>query len=69
MQRKEAIEMLREIGNETPMEAIRMLCEWLSISDKLFFETIEKFRNKNIWEMNNGVWKIRNFLIEDFMWR
>ena len=29
------------------------------ISEDEFWDTVEKFRNKDIWEMNNGKWMMK----------
>ena len=50
------------------IDDIEKFCEFVNIEQKTFFEIIETFRNKDIWYNDNGVWKIRDFLIPDFDW-
>ncbi|MFQ5633043.1 MAG: N-acetyl sugar amidotransferase, partial [bacterium] len=68
MTRDEAIAIVRGRGDETPYEDIAKFCEFVGISKLHFFEMIEKFRNPEIWEQQNGTWKIENFLIPDWEW-
>jgi N-acetyl sugar amidotransferase len=66
--RDEAIEILRERGDELPHDDIAKFCDYLSISREHFFELIEKFRNPNIWIKKDGKWMVQNFLIPDWNW-
>lgn len=66
--RKEAIQIIRERGDQTPYEDIEKLCDFLKITKTHFHEIEEKFRNKDIWFKENGRWKIKNFLVEDWVW-
>jgi len=71
MTRKDAIEIVRERGDDTPHEDIAKLCNFLSIKKEHFFEIIEKFRNPNIWTKSggSGMWMIKEFIISDWEWR
>jgi N-acetyl sugar amidotransferase len=66
--REKALRMLKELGNQTPVEDIKKLCRFLDISENFFWEILEKFRNHDIWHDEAGVWKIRNFIIDDWKW-
>lgn len=66
--RDEAIEIIRERGEETPYEDIEKFCTFTEISVKRFFDIAEQFRNRNIWDKENGTWKIKGFLISDWKW-
>ena len=68
MTRDEAIEILRERGDETPHDDIRAFCDYVGISTNEFFELIERFRDRDIWTRRDGVWIIEDFLIPDFPW-
>lgn len=66
--RDEAIEIVRRTGDDTPIEDIRKLCAFLEIAEEEFFDVCEQFRNPAIWYKDGEVWKIRDFLIEDWDW-
>lgn len=67
--RKEAIEFLRDTGNEKPEKEIDEFCKYTNISIKQFDEICENFRNKKIWFKNkHGKYEIKDFLIENWAW-
>ncbi len=66
--REEAMDIAREYGSQYPDEDIERLCEFLQISRERFSQTEERYRNHDIWEQDNGVWKIKNFFIPDWRW-
>ena len=69
MSREEAIEYLRGLGDETPIEDIAKFCDFAGISVGRFFEIAEKFRNRDIWKKRNGSWIIDDFILSDWKWR
>jgi len=68
MTRKDAITVLRDRGDETPWDDIRLFCDYLGISVEEYFRIVESFRNRDIWTRHNGKWVIQDFLIPDFPW-
>lgn len=68
MTRKQAIEELRRLGDETPHEDIAKMCAFLGITRERFWEIAERFRNPEIWSRRNGTWMIDGFLIDDWNW-
>lgn len=68
--REDAIKQIKRIGDNTPMEQIKMFCEYIDINLDDFWKISEKFRNKNIWarDHTDGKYKIVDFLISDFVW-
>ena len=67
--RDDAIKTLKKIGDECPKEDISLFCDFVGKTEDDFFEICEKFRNHKIWNKENGVWKIDDFLIEDWSWK
>ena len=41
---------------------------FLNITENHFYEIAETFRNKDIWSLEKGKWKIKNFPIADWCW-
>ncbi len=68
MTRDEAIERIAAKGDETPWDDIRVFCDYLGISQDVYFATVERFRNEKIWRRIDGRWRIPGFLVEDFAW-
>lgn len=66
--RENAVEILRERGDDTPHEDIEKFCAFTGITQKRFFEIAETFRNQNIWKKESGKWIIPGFLISDWSW-
>jgi N-acetyl sugar amidotransferase len=69
MSRKKALNILKEKGDQKPIDAIKVLCDFIDISEDSFYKIIEKFRNENIWIKEKSVWKIKNFIIQDWEWK
>ena len=67
--REAALEVIRSSGDQTPRADIAKFCVFAEISESRFFEIAETFRNRDIWKLEDGVWKIREFLIPDWKWR
>ena len=66
--RERAIEIIRAAGDQTPHADIEKFCAFAGISVQRFFEIAERFRNHAIWTRADGVWRVENFLIEDWRW-
>lgn len=62
--RDEAIDIIKKKGEEYPKEAIDKFCSWSGISVEKFKEIAEYFRNHDIWNFEQGKWKIKNFLLD-----
>jgi N-acetyl sugar amidotransferase len=68
MTRSQALERIRQQGNETPWQDIEALCRFLEIERTHFFEIIATFRNQTIWKHENNVWKMPDFILPDWNW-
>ena len=66
--REQAVEIIRNAGDQTPHEDIARFCEFVGLSTRQFFETAERFRNPSVWTRRDGVWVIEDFLIPDWSW-
>ena len=67
--RKQAIDIIFEAGNELPLKEISDFCHYIKITEKKFYETMESFRNKNIWNQDiNNKWYLKNFLVDNWEW-
>ncbi len=68
MSRAQAIEIIKEKGDEYPKEEIDKFCVWAGMSEKEFLEIAQTFRNKDIWSEKSGSWVIDSFLIDEWNW-
>ena len=66
--RQEAIQIIRQRGDDTPYEDIAKFCNFVGITKEHFFDVIEKFRNRDVWVQRDGKWTIEDFLIPDWVW-
>jgi hypothetical protein len=68
MTRDDAIDRIRDRGDETPHEDIAAFCRFVGISRERFFDIAERFRNPQVWSLTNGQWTIPGFLVADWTW-
>lgn len=68
MTREQAVNIIRKRGDQTPKADIEKFCSFSNITTRRFFQICEDFRNPDVWVRDAGVWKIRNFLIDDWEW-
>jgi N-acetyl sugar amidotransferase len=66
--RDEAIETLRASGFQAPREDIARFCAFVGKPEAWFWKIAESFRDETIWKRDGGVWKIPEFLIDDWDW-
>jgi N-acetyl sugar amidotransferase len=66
--REEALEILRDRGDQTPHADIERFCAFVGISRRRFDAIVEWYRNPAVWTKKDGVWVIENFLIPDWRW-
>jgi N-acetyl sugar amidotransferase len=66
--RNQAIDILVMKGEERPDVDIESFCSFTGLSLNEFNKIAEGFRNTKIWSKDNGVWKIKDFLIKDWKW-
>jgi len=66
--RDDAIQALRELGDETPSRDIGLFCEYLGMPVSEYFGILEQFRNTEIWSRYEGRWVIDDFLVPNFPW-
>jgi N-acetyl sugar amidotransferase len=70
MSRARALEIVREAGEERPLDEIGRFCEYVGISMERFFDIAEAFRNRDIWHRSvDGAWRLDGFAISDWEWR
>jgi N-acetyl sugar amidotransferase len=58
--RDEAIEIVNKLSDEFPSEYFQDFLTFHKITPVEFWETVEKFRNREIWQMMDGNWELKN---------
>ncbi len=59
IKREHALIVIKKFINVKPKD-LNLFLKWLNINEKYFFECINKFRDKNIWNYKNGRWKLKD---------
>lgn len=57
LSRDEAIDLVNHFSDQFPKEYFQDFLHFHMITEEQFWETVDKFRNKDIWEMENGEWR------------
>lgn len=63
LSREDAVKIVNSLQNEKPFNDIEDFLNFHMITREEFDETVEKFRNKDIWHYINGEWKLKYKLI------
>ncbi len=67
--RDTAMEQLRTVGLQIPHEDIERFCQFVGRSTTWFWETVETFRNTELWKKDaEGNWYIPGFITDDWRW-
>ncbi len=62
LSRDEAVDIVNRLSAEFPKEYFQDFLRFHMITEDEFWEVVERFRNKDVWEMREGQWKLRNKL-------
>lgn len=60
--RNEAVDIIKSLQDEFPIEGFQDFLEFHDLTENEFWETVEKFRNKNIWEKIKDKWVLKETL-------
>ena len=66
--RDEAIDIVRQTGEQRPLDDIDRFCQFTDISYDQFFDIAETHRNRDIWVRRGDTWTIPGFLVPDWEW-
>lgn len=67
--RDEAIDVVRQSGDQTPRRDIARFCRFVGMSSARFGEIADGFRNPDVWTRREGRWVIDDFLVPDWRWQ
>lgn len=68
MGREEAIAEIARRGPERPAEDIAAFCAFIGMTVDRFEEIADGYRDPRVWRHGGGVWRIDDFLIEEWGW-
>lgn len=68
MIRERAAQIACELGEQRPVDDIKLFCEFTSMTESRFQDIAETFRNRDIWNKKNGTWMIDEFLSSEWRW-
>lgn len=57
--RPEALEYAKKYDHEFPSLYLKDMLEYLRLTEKEFYEIVDKHRNPEIWKKESGEWKLR----------
>ena len=57
--RDEAVSLVKQYDGELPKTYFKDILNYLSISEKKFFEIIDKFRSPHLWEKRKNKWYLK----------
>ena len=58
--RSEGIALLNKYDQEVPERYLQDFLDYTSIDKQTFHDTIEKFRNTNLWEKKSNFWELKH---------
>lgn len=59
LSRDEAVDIVNRLSNELPLNDFQDFLRFHDITEKQFWNTVDKFRNKDIWELREGEWHMK----------
>ena len=66
--RDQAINILREARPEQLDDDIAAFCNFVGKPVSWYWDLADRFRNLELWEKQDGIWKIPGFLLPDWDW-
>jgi N-acetyl sugar amidotransferase len=58
--RIEGVNLVKKYDTEFPKKYFQEFLDYINISEKQFFETVDSFRSPHLWEKSSNEWKLRH---------
>jgi N-acetyl sugar amidotransferase len=58
--REEGVALVKRYDGEFPQKYFKEILEYMMITEKQFWDTIDKFRPDHLWEKKNGKWQLKH---------
>ena len=65
LSREEAVKIVNDLNDQFPDKYFHEFLKYHMITEDEFWETVEKFRNKEIWELVEDNWRLKYPLINN----
>jgi N-acetyl sugar amidotransferase len=63
MTRTEAVKLVNQKQYEFPIEYLHEFLEFHKVTEDEFWETVDRYRNRDIWERTKGEWRLKTPLV------
>jgi len=63
--REEGVALAKRFDGEFPQKYFKEFLEYLNISEKKFWQVVNRYRQKHIWKKVKGEWKLRHTVAKD----
>jgi N-acetyl sugar amidotransferase len=63
--RDEGVQLVRKFDQEFPKKYFKDFCEYISLTENEFHETVDRFRTPHLWKYENDVWNLRHAVWHD----
>ena len=57
--REEGVELVRKFDGEFPKKYFKEFLDYCDIDESFFYEVIDSWRNKNLWDFKDNKWKLK----------
>jgi len=64
--REEGAALVRKFDGEFPKKYFGEFLKYVDITEKQFWETIDKFRLPHVWEQEKGIWKLKKAVYDEY---
>jgi N-acetyl sugar amidotransferase len=64
--REEGAALVRQFDGEFPRRWFKEFLAYLDITEEHFWNVIDRFRQPHIWKQENGVWKLRHAVYDEY---
>ena len=61
--REEGVHLVNKYDQEFPLRYFKEFLEYIDLSEKQFFETIDRFRSPHLWDQVDGKWVLRHTVV------
>ena len=58
--REEGVQLVKKFDSEFPTNYFKDFLEYINLTEREFFDTIEKFRSSHLWKKEKDQWELKN---------
>jgi N-acetyl sugar amidotransferase len=64
--REEGARLIKQFDGEFPKRWFKETLDYLDMNEEEFWNTIDRFRQPHIWKKENGMWKLRHAIYDEY---